>query len=1233
MKKLPVFLLLIMIFFSNNILFAQEGVFQEEQDFRFAKQLEKKGMNNIAALQFMRFASLYPTSLRSPEALFSAAMNYEKADSSFKAADIYLRLLLKYPQSGFVDQAQFNRAKILSKYGDHLKAALAFDRIKLLSPKSDLVPAAQIKAAREFVAAGQNQRAMDAVRFLLEEYPTHPLRFEAHYLIAEIRGRQSKIKLALQELDRISGERIEDDLAVKALLLKARLLDISGRHSESDSVLLAIIASGLKSDSVGVAAIRVAKSLQKEGDYDGSEKVIQAALKLDLQEEQKSQLQMINGDNFYARRNYQEAMASYANIAREELLPAMLAKLEFRLGFLNEKLGKKETALSYFQNVISTRDSTGELAKMQHDALFAAVDLLNASARSTDALVLLQMHLHDQKSQFKDEILFQIGKTHELLKNYDSARQTFATILTMFPRSNLVDDAQLEMARCADLAGDYSTALTGYQQFLRDYPGADSYREAFRRKDFLNKFFPARPQSADAAFNDILSKNMSGLPRAEILMQWAEQQINTFHDYANALLFLKQAIVADGKESLDKGRLLYLMSYCHSMLAEKFAFEQESKKSTAHLDTAKTTVSLLDDNFASTQWPALAAYHALDIQLTTLESPIARITLIDSLIKKYAWEGDQDSLHKNLQYRLAAELLSAAQDSVNWQLLDRASRLTDSVLQSKAKNRTYSDALYLKALISRRMVKPDTAAILLTEFLKEFPNSSKVVDATFQLAGIQEELGDLAAAARLYSQIIDRYFYSSYVRRAVNNLGRVLLRQGKIEEAKRVIKKNIGADFNASDDVFSHAKKDDKALWLWTQAVEGEGNPAASMQALKNYLLYSRDGRYRDYAMLDLGDLAVKMHKNEMALGYFKEVAKTSQDDSLAQFAKIKVADFYFDQGRFKDARNSYSLLKKDLTGELRKKAVLREIICDYKLGAATRAANLSKKFKKEFPGKDAEAKIFYEQGMYFIKEKNFKAAEKAFKTIVNKYKETPEAGRGELGLARLYVILNKTDDALKTLTAIPDKYSDPEIQATAYLNLGDFYYENRQVENCIFACKKVLYLQQAGPLRAKAMNLLINSYDDFRLWDRAIALQREYIKLYPDAKDIMARKIRIGVFLYDLKEYDRTIAYLRELKPLVDADSEPEVQYWIAKAYADRGDTEKAIIEYLKIKYLSKRTKLPWGATALYEAGRGYKKLGDLTKAKEMFQQVVRERGANDQIGRVANQQIQEINEKLKNS
>ena len=117
------------------------------------------------------------------------------------------------------------------------------------------------------------------------------------------------------------------------------------------------------------------------------------------------------------------------------------------------------------------------------------------------------------------------------------------------------------------------------------------------------------------------------------------------------------------------------------------------------------------------------------------------------------------------------------------------------------------------------------------------------------------------------------------------------------------------------------------------------------------------------------------------------------------------------------------------------------------------------------------------------------------------------------------------------------------------------------------------------------------------------------------------------------MKEHERAIAHLSDLKPVADAETEPEIQYWIAKCYADRGDTEKSIIEYLKVKYLSKPTKLPWGDTALYEAGLGYKKIGNYPKAIELLEQVVRARGATDQIGRFANQQIQEIQLLIKNS
>ena len=237
----------------------------------------------------------------------------------------------------------------------------------------------------------------------------------------------------------------------------------------------------------------------------------------------------------------------------------------------------------------------------------------------------------------------------------------------------------------------------------------------------------------------------------------------------------------------------------------------------------------------------------------------------------------------------------------------------------------------------------------------------------------------------------------------------------------------------------------------------------------------------------------------------------------------------------------------------------------------------------------------------------------------------------GDLGLARLYVVQTKTDEARKRLTEIPEEYDDPDVVATAYLNLADFYFENRAVENCIHASNKVLELKDSGPLRAQAMDLLIFSYDDLGLRDRAISLQREYIERYPHAPNILDRKIKIGVFLWYLKEYDRAIAHLRELQTLVPADKEAEVQYWIAESYAGAGLTEQAIIEYLRVKYQCVQPpKLPYGVTALYKAGEGYQKIGNLEKAREMFELVVRERGATDEFGRAANRKIQEIDTEL---
>ena len=1228
-------LMVVLVIVKLSVGYGQSGIVQEEQDFRFAHQLAEKGMNDIAAFQFFRFSQQYPTSLRAPEALLRAGESYEKADSSFKAANLYLSLLLQYPQSPFVDDALFKRAKILADKGDFIQAALAFERLKLIAPESQLVPAAQINAADQFTNAGELQKALNALYFFLEDYPTHPQRFEARYLVAQVRKQQGKLDLALQELDKMSGENLNDFLFINAALLRSEIYSINGRQSKADSLLLAVVNSPVENDSVGAAALKLAYHLQQQNDYQLSNNVVSKTLQKKVSNEIYAKLLLIKGDNNFLLEKFDDALKDYNRVQFQEIPLKLKVRLAFRKGFVQKELGQKEAAVQTFKTVFAFIDSSEDksLKAISQQILIETAGLLAQLDQPLDALNLVRDNLQKLDMSLRDKVIFEMANIQEkYLSDFVGAGRTYSTLLTLYPKSEMVDDAQYGIGRCAEKMGNYSVAMAEYSRFLTFYPGADDYNKVVQQLDYLNKFAPAQLQNADAAFNNLLTKNLSGSSISPLLMEWADSQINTFHDYKKALFFLKRALVSSGNEELDKAYVLYSIFYCHTLLNEKYQIESKYALAAAHRDSALTSGKILTDTFRRSKWAPMAASKMADYRLEQEPLLIRRVSLIDSLVRSFQYESPFDTLKQELELKLAQEIVSAGEDTIAIELLLRANSITNNVLQNSQNKRIKSKALLLGSFINQQIAKDDTAISLLEDYVKSYPNSGQIVGATLTLASLYEFRQDLVEATGYYKSIIDKYFYSEYAKTARIKLARLLIRLGQPKEAKQLLENSLSNPINPQDLIFFKPIENDEAFWLWTQASVVNQDLNTSMTVVRNFLQNSSNQSYKDYAMLDLADMAHKSHKDNVALGYYEELVET-RTDTLAQIAKVKAADIYFEIGQYGNARQKYSVLKKEVTGDLLNHVSLHEVLCEYKLANGNKAASLANEYNKKFKDKNNEAKILYEEGMYHLSKKNFKNAEKIFKTLAEKFKDVPEGPRGELGLARLYVILTKTDDALNTLTNITTKYDNPDIVANAYLNLGDFYYENRQVDLCINASRRVLELVEHGPIRALAMDLLIKSYDDIRLWDRAIAYQREYINMYPNVGNLFDRKVDIGMFLYNLKEYNRAISHLKDLKPLADAENEPRVQYWIARSYADFGDTEKAIIEYLKVKYLSKPTKLPWGVSALYEAGMGYKRLGKYDKAIELLQDVVRERGATDQIGRTANQQIEEIKMLIKNS
>ncbi|MBN1997798.1 tetratricopeptide repeat protein [candidate division KSB1 bacterium] len=1199
-----------------------QSLIQEEQDFTFASQLAEKGMYDLAAVQFSRYAETYPLSPKAPEAMFKAAVNFEKADSLGKAASTYMSLLLKFPDSRFIDRAIYNRAAILSNRGEHRDAAVTFSRLYLFLPESELVPDAQIAACREYLKINDLKSAAESVDILLEKFSTHPLRLEARYLLAEIQRRQNQPSLALGQLDRILSDRVNDELAVKARYLRAKIFEQMGKYTLADSVLYTIVNSGAKMDTIYAAGKKLARTLFDRGQCAKSIDVIQKILALEPAD--PFDFLSLLCDNYYMLENYDAALSALQKIQPNSLDNSRRIGYEFRMGKVRGQLKEYAYALENYLQTITYVDTIKSLQMLKHESIISAAKALVELNRPGEAVRRLQNYINaDQPVKHIDEILYQMGQIQEEhLKDYFGARQNYSSISSLSYKSQLSDDTILGVARTFETEGNYSLAIGEYNRYFQLYPGADDYDRIEKRVDYLRKFKLVRSDQAQNALNNMMAQNMLGASPARMLLDWAKQQITIFHDYKKALASLKK-IIGKGQEDVQEEELFYLMALCHARLADYYLVNKQSTFST-HLDTLNKTLSYLTQNFPESRYIPGIWYELTRLQLSVTEEKSQKIEILENSIGSSIIL--PDSLDNSLKYLLLKELVHD-RNTFNPANVTRAKNLAKDI--TAIRSPLAGRAFFLEGVMYLWMERPDSAANLIQRVINEYSLSPDVVKAYFILADIHDLLGLWNEAERLYTVVSEQYYYSKLAPYARERLMNMLVRQGKSREAiKRY--KQLETQVPREFAIYFSGASDDEMLWFFAQAQMQEDKPNEALYSLKRYLLNYPNGKYRKEALNQAGELANQLNHLDMALGYFEELIRTFPKDSLAQSASVRAGDIYYDRGLFDKALSRYIQVGDSVHQDLKITSKAKQILCEYKLGNVVRASAMAEQFEREFNNAPYQAEFLYEEGLYYLNQKDFKEAEKTFRLLSKRYDDIPAGGRGELGLARMYVITNKTEDALKSLTKIPEKYQDPEIVATAYLNLGDFYYENRQDENCILACVKVLDLREHGPLRARAIQLLVDAYDNLGMRDRAISLLREYIEMYPGDPEILQKKIRVGVLLYYLKDYDRAIAHLRQLKPLVSDEDEPRVQYWIAKSYADHGNREQAIVEFLKVKYLSKPGKLPYGATALYEAAMEYRKLGNLTKAKELLQQVVRERGTSDNIGQAASMKIREIDAEM---
>jgi tetratricopeptide (TPR) repeat protein len=614
----------------------------------------------------------------------------------------------------------------------------------------------------------------------------------------------------------------------------------------------------------------------------------------------------------------------------------------------------------------------------------------------------------------------------------------------------------------------------------------------------------------------------------------------------------------------------------------------------------------------------------IKVVLDSEKSLDMRAKSFSDLLEKYPDSDKKDEII----FRLGNEL-----DQLN--SLDRARTVLQRLVIDFPQSPFYEDALVRLGKINIRIGDYKTADSLFTTYWINFKDGKFQPEVQFIHADLLKQFGDFDGAASRFKTILKRYSFSIWADSARIHLGALYLDTGSYDKAfnlYRTALKNDSLQTWSFVAGLQEKKRSFRKVYLLGLAQACQGLNLYKKAKMYYYLYYSEysllNEKIRVY--LALAKIAEKEGLPDRAVDYLKKVVQEMPVDSTLE----AMGELYFTLGRYQEAAETFdhpitSTLPVGKQALFAARVIVSLLRQDKIPQADVRIDVYSQAYKSNPMGKDYMAEFMFERGLAYFRKKEFTAAKESFEEVLRKYKKSRFCPMAEFEIGRVYLITNKIEDALKILTDMPRRYPDNlPVLAKIYLNLGEHYYRSKQFDNALNALIMAKEYGNDSDILPVALRKLIGLYDEMGMYDAAMAITRKYIHDYPEADDILEKEVKIGNLYMKLNDFTRAVEHFRTIKKEADPDTEAEIQYWIGKSYYRMGQFEQAIFEFLKVKYLSQPTKLPWATTAMYESGISYIKLEKYQQARMLFEKIVRREGATSVLGRIARQRIQEIDD-----
>lgn len=1159
-----------------------------DEDFRFAQKLYTDGYFDLAAKQFAKFIDNFPDDHRVPAAYFLEGKSLFTLEDWDGARTAFIRVALEYSDNKYAAEALYNSAQCLRNKGKWEDSARSFLGVSDYYPRSEYAAKGMVEAGIIYRLLGDDIQAEVAFNRIISDFRGTASSALAYLNLAELSEKQNDTGNALQYY-RIAGEVSEDEtIAAITRIRRGIILHRTGDWLKAESEI-----ESVKTPLEYFNYARMLKGLwlQKQGDFTGAEKLLRTSVSSSKQDTLRTAAELYLADNYYLKGEFTYALDIYTQQAASDTLL-------LRLGLTYQRLNRVDEAVQSFAKVLESEGGY----RTKSLALEGLKELYSSSRNQVSISGILSGYLAGlTELPFWEDFAAKMGMLAFAEENWELAEKFFLKLQNT--RSLWPDDALFYLAEIAEKRDRKPEAIGLLEELISTYPGGDHSSEAGILLRELKDSLP--PENLVDEVARLSAATIEYNTRGEVALNWGKAYYESFKDNAKACAQLQLACLSGDLTKDQRGEAL---GYLTEALLKRVPREP------ALADSAVSVMRLYLRNHPDGDFAGIFSYRQLQNQAATIsDSARAKAALIDGLEEIVYRYPDDDAIPLAMSelIDIYARDLSHARKAVQY----------SDFLEREFPDSPYFESSLINRIKARMLLgEPDLAKRDLFRYREKYPQGYGLFQVEINIALFKQYPAEKITAVE---ETAGRFYYCNRITETIEYLGDLYMESGDVA---RALEKYL-AIIRRSE--FSQQTKTIEIEYKIGRAFHLLGDYKNAQEHFLGYAVNNPNGEHWGEAIYALGAISEEENRTPTALKFYENLLGRTAEHDRSKSARERMAAIYYKIERFADGRKLYLQLADNSTGQAEEiDYTARAVIGLYKQGllesARKEAVDFAAKYKKHPELKNYQAVFYLEKARAQAGEKNFSAAIKSIDTIFRRFKNTAALPEAEYELGRIYLITNKYDQALATLTVIPDKYPGHEILPSVYVTLGTFYYRQKQYQNALLSFQKVLDDPGAKEHWQQAMANLEVTYRDLGLWEAAYSVVNRYLETFPFSDDLISKKLDAAQLLIRMREYDRAVERLDALLSQVNEDMRVEVQFYLGDAYFQKGDFQQAVLEFMKVKYLDPGGGLDWSVTAIYNAGKCYEKLGELDEARNMYNEIISRWGADSDYGRGAQQRIE---------